>query len=66
MALWDVLVTARDEAGNRVTVVLGTFGAEELGDALEAAARRAGEIGGGIQVVRHIEPVPPRAPVRVA
>jgi hypothetical protein len=65
MALWDVLVTARDDAGNRVTLVQGTYAPGELADALEAAARHAGEIGGGIQVVRHLDPAP-EPPVRVA
>jgi hypothetical protein len=54
MALWDVLVTTHDDDGKRVSEVLGSFGAEELGDAVADACRRAEEIGGGIQVVRHI------------
>ena len=53
MALWDVLVTTHDESGNRVSEVLGSFGPEELGDAVADACRRADEIGGGIQIVRH-------------
>ncbi|HXJ65368.1 MAG TPA: hypothetical protein VNN79_16555 [Actinomycetota bacterium] len=53
MALWDVLVTTHDESGNRVSEVLGSFGPDELGDAVVEACRRADEIGGGIQVVRH-------------
>jgi hypothetical protein len=53
MALWDVLVTTHDEAGKRVSEVLGTFGPGELGNAVAEACRRADEIGGGIQVVRH-------------
>ena len=53
MALWDVLVTTHDDAGKRVSEVLGSFGPEELGEAVAGACRRAEEIGGGIQVVRH-------------
>jgi hypothetical protein len=53
MALWDVLVTTHDDDGKRVSEVLGSFGPEELGDAVAEACRRAEEIGGGIQVVRH-------------
>jgi hypothetical protein len=53
MALWDVLVTTHDEAGKRVSEVLGSFGPAELGNAVARACRRADEIGGGIQVVRH-------------
>jgi hypothetical protein len=55
MALWDVLVTTHDDSGNRVSEVLGSYGPAELGDAVAEACRRADEIGGGIQVVRHIE-----------
>ena len=53
MALWDVLVTTHDDSGNRVSEVLGSYGPAELGDAVAEACRRADEIGGGIQVVRH-------------
>jgi hypothetical protein len=53
MALWDVLVTTHDDDGKRVSEVLGSFGAAELGEAVAEACRRAEEIGGGIQVVRH-------------
>jgi hypothetical protein len=53
MALWDVLVTTHDETGKRVSEVLGSFGPAELGQAVVDACRRAEEIGGGIQVVRH-------------
>ena len=55
MALWDVLVTTHDDSGNRVSEVLGSFGPAELGEAVADACRRADEIGGGIQIVRHIE-----------
>jgi len=54
MALWEVLVTTHDEDGKRVSEVLGSYGPGELGDAVAEACRRAEEIGGGIQVVRHI------------
>ena len=53
MAQWDVLVTTHDDQGKRVSEVLGSFGPVELGDAVADACRRAEEIGGGIQVVRH-------------
>jgi hypothetical protein len=53
MAQWDVLVTTHDDQGKRVSEVLGSFGPVELGDAVAEACRRAEEIGGGIQVVRH-------------
>jgi hypothetical protein len=66
MALWDVLVTTHDEAGNRVSEVLGSFGPEELGDAVVHACRRADEIGGGIQVVRHISLTAGSTTARVA
>ncbi len=55
MRLWDVLVTTRDEAGNRVSELVGTFEPDGLGDAVEEACRRADEVGGGVQVVRHID-----------
>src|SRR5689334_8830326 len=53
MALWDVLVTTHDEAGKRVSEVLGSYGPKELGEAVVEACRRADEIGGGIQVGLH-------------
>jgi hypothetical protein len=53
MALWDVLVTTHDDDGKRVSEVLGSFGPGELADAVAEACRRADEIGGGIQIVRH-------------
>jgi len=66
MALWDVLVTTHDEAGNRVSEVLGSFGPSELGQAVVDACRRADEISGGIQVVRHIARTPASESARVA
>jgi hypothetical protein len=53
MALWDVLVTTHDDDGKRVSEVLGSYGPGELSDAVAEACRRAEEIGGGIQIVRH-------------
>ena len=66
MALWDVLVTTHDEDGTRVSEVLGSYGPGELGDAVAEACRRAEEIGGGIQVVRHIARPAPTRPSETA
>jgi len=66
MALWDVLVTTHDEAGKRVSEVLGSFGPDELGEAVVDACRRADQIGGGIQVVRHTSLTAGSHTVRVA
>jgi hypothetical protein len=69
MAVWDVLVTTHDDHGKRVSEVLGSFGPDELGDAVAEACRRAEEIGGGIQVVRPVGRVttaPPAGTARVA
>ena len=67
--MWDVLVTTHDETGRRVSEVLGSYGPAELADAVAEACHRAGEIGGGIQVVRHSERprgAKPAEPARVA
>jgi len=69
MRLWDVLVTTRDEAGNRVSDLVGTFAPDALGDAVEEACRRADQCGGGVQVVRHIDKPVQRSllsPIQVA
>jgi hypothetical protein len=66
MALWDVLVTTHDDTGRRVSEVLGSFGPDDLGDAVAEACHRAGEIGGGIQIVRHSLHYGRTQPVRVA
>ncbi|MFL5799707.1 MAG: hypothetical protein ACJ77A_17470 [Actinomycetota bacterium] len=67
MAMWDVLVTTHDDTGRRVSEVLGAFGPEGLADAVAEACHRAGQVGGGIQVVRHSERMGRRAePARVA
>jgi hypothetical protein len=66
MALWDVLVTTHDDDGKRVSEVLGAFGPSELGDAVADACRRADEIGGGIQVVRHTALTPRVLPSETA
>jgi hypothetical protein len=67
--VWDVLVTTHDETGRRVSEVLGSYGPAELPDAVAEACHRAGEIRGGIQVVRHSERTRgagPTEPARVA
>jgi hypothetical protein len=69
MAVWDVLVTTHDDDGKRVSEVLGEYGPGDLGDAVAEACRRAEEIGGGIQVVRHTALTPriqASEPARVA